>query len=191
MVDSDELGPASAESFPERALVREAAAGAAVRAKQEMDSGRRGRGSIFGAVKPIDGEACTHPYPRRSAVNFADFLERVAAWLSPECERSSAMMDNVSAHRATDVLLFARAHPRGEVVFPPKYAAYLKLSASWWKILRSLARTCRRCATWDDRCRAIHDATASWTAHRHPLVWGRRRRHQRRRPGIAPLPTVA
>ena len=185
------MGPESAKSFPGRAIVREAADGPAVRAKQEIDYGRRGRGYIFGAFKPMDGEAFTHPYPSRSAVNFADFLERVDAWISPEFERIYAILDNLSAHRATDVLLFALAHPRWEFVFQPKYAAYLNLIESWWKILRSLALTGRRCETWEDRCRAIAEATASWHAHRHPLVWGRRRRHQRRRPGIAQLPQVA
>ena len=94
MVDIDEMGPESAKSFPGRAIVREAADGPAVRAKQEIDYGRRGRGYIFGAFKPMDGEAFTHPYPSRSAVHFADCLERVDAWISPEFERSYAMLDN-------------------------------------------------------------------------------------------------
>ena len=48
-------------------------------------------------------------------------------------------MDNLNTHSATDVLLFALAHPRWEFVFQPKYAAYLNLIEPWWKILRSLA----------------------------------------------------
>ena len=46
------------------------------------------------------------------------------------------MMDNLSTHSATDVLLFALAHPRWEFVFQPKYAAYLNLIEPWWKIVR-------------------------------------------------------
>ena len=35
------------------------------------------------------------------------------------------------------------------------------------------------------------EATAYWNKHRHPFVWGRRRRHRpRRRPGIAAVPGV-
>jgi len=64
------------------------------------------------------------------------------------------VVDNLSTHSATDVLLFALAHPRWEFVFQPKYAAYLNLieplgrlrrsshrgiAARWWKVLRSLA----------------------------------------------------
>ena len=58
-----------------------------------------------------------------------------------------AILDNLSAHRATDVLLFALAHPRWEFVFQPKYAAYLNLIEPWWKVLRSLALKGRRFET--------------------------------------------
>ena len=35
------------------------------------------------------------------------------------------------------------------------------------------------------------EATAYWNKHRHPFVWGRRRRHRPRRcPGIAAVPGV-
>jgi transposase len=50
-----------------------------------------------------------------------------------------AILDNLSSHRTTDVLLFLLAHPRWEMVFQPKYAADLNLIEPWWKILRSLA----------------------------------------------------
>jgi hypothetical protein len=35
-------------------------------------------------------------------------------------------------------------HPRWEFVFQPKYAAYLNLIETWWKVLRSLALKVRR-----------------------------------------------
>jgi transposase len=86
----------------------------------------------------------------------------------------------------------ALAHPRWEFVFQPKYAAYLNLIEPWWKILCSLALKGRQFATWEEICAAVEAATAYWNAHRHPFVWGRRRRHRpRRQPGIALVPAVA
>lgn len=189
----DEMGPESAKSFPGKQLVPGPAAnGHTSRAKQEIDYGRRGKGYIFGAFRPVDGEALTEPYGQRSIVNFVDFLEKVNNWLDPVAERIYAIIDNLNIHRATDVLLFALNHPRWEFVFQPKYAAYLNLIEPWWKILRSLALKGRRFETWEDICQAIKKATAYWNAHRHPFVWGRRRRHQpRRRSGIALLPKIA
>jgi hypothetical protein len=50
----------------------------------------------------------------------------------------------------------------------------------------------RRFETWEEITDAIHRSTVYWNAHRHPFVWGRRRRHrQRRSPGIALLPRAA
>ena len=96
-------------------------------------------------------------------------------------------MDNLNLHSATDVLLFALAHPRWEFVFQPKSAAYLNLIEPWWKILRSLALKGRRFEAWPEIEEAVRRATAYWNAHKHPFIWGRRRPHRTsRRPGIAP-----
>jgi transposase len=194
----DEMGPASAKSFPGQQLVHaKPRAGAdgqaqpAGRAKQEIDYGRRGKGYVFGAFRPATGETLTAPYSSRSAANWADFLEKAEAWVPADIGRVYAIVDNLSAHRATDVLLFRLAHPRWEFVFQPKYAAYLNLIEPWWKVLKSLALKGRRFETWAEVCRAVAEATAYWNNHRHPFVWGRRRRHRpRRRPGIAVVPGV-
>lgn len=61
------------------------------------------------------------------------FLEQVDAWIEPETERIYAALDNLSMHRATNVLLFSLAHPRWEFVFQPTYAAHLNLIEPWWK----------------------------------------------------------
>ncbi len=196
MVCLDEMGPEGAKSFAGQRLVRALpdpqGERPAERARQEADYGRRGKGYIFGAFQPGNGEAFTEPYQRRTAVNWADFLEKVEDWIPPEVERIYAILDNLSAHRATDVLLFSLAHPRWEFVFQPKYAAYLNLIEPWWKVLRSLALKGRRFESCEEMCQAVREATAYWNAHRHPFIWGRRRRHQpRRRPGIALLAKVA
>ena len=68
-------------------------------------------------------------------------------------------MDNLSTHRAPDVLLFMLAHPRWEMVFQPKYAAYLNLIEPWWKMLRSLALAGRRFETWDEIREAVDHAS--------------------------------
>jgi hypothetical protein len=190
----DQMGPVAAKSYPGTQVLRAAGdrATPATRATQEIDYGRRGKGYIFGAFRPATGEALTREHAGRTTANWADFLERVEAWVPAEVERVYAILDNLSIHRAPDALLFALAHPRGEFVFQPRYAAYLNLIEPGWKVLRNLALKGRRFASWAAVCRAVEDATAYWNAHRHPFVWGRRRRHRaRRRPGVALLAKVA
>jgi hypothetical protein len=123
----DEMGPESAKSFPGQQLVHAEPQSAspgqaptAERAQQEIDYGRRGKGYIFGAFRPATGAALTHPYPSRSAANWADFLGRVETWIPSDVERIYAVVDNLQAHRAIDVLLFALAYARWEFVFQPK-----------------------------------------------------------------------
>lgn len=185
----------AAQAQPQRPPTPTAGSGAARpigRATQEIDYGRRGKGYGFGAFKPADGEALTAPYARRTTANDVDFLTRVEAWIPPDVARVYAIMDNLSAHRATDVLWFSLAHPRWEFVFQPKYAPDLNLLEPWWKVLRSLALKGCRFETWAEVCDAVQDATVYWNAPRHPFSWGRRRRHRsRRRPGVGLLPKVA
>ena len=71
------------------------------------------------------------------------------------------------------------------------YAAYLNLIEPWWKVLKSLALKGRRFATWEEVCRAVEEVTGFWNRHRHPFIWGRRRRHRpKRKPEVAAVPGV-
>ncbi len=106
-------------------------------------------------------------------------------------ERVYAVLDNLSTHRARDVVRWALTHPRWEFVLQPTDAADLHLIEPWWTVLRSLALTGRRFARWDEIAQAIERATAYWNAHRHPFVWGRRQRRPARRAGLAQLPLAA
>jgi hypothetical protein len=162
------------------------------RAGQEADSGRRGSGYVFGAFRPATGEACTAPFAGRTIANWGAFLEQGDDSVPAAAERVYAVLANLSAHRALDVLLWARTHPRWECVCQPTYAASRNLIEPWRKVLRSLALKGRRFATWEEGCGAIAQATASWNRHRHPCVWGKRkRRRAARRTGLAQLPLAA
>ncbi len=191
MICLDEMGPVSAKSYPGRGLVRSHPPPTS-RARQEIDYGRRGKGYIFGAFCPATGAAVTRPYPGRGTGHWVAFLNEVEHWIPEGIERVYAIADNLSSHRTTDVLLFMLAHPRWEMVFQPKYAAYLNLIEPWWKILRSLALAGQRFERWEDVANAVAQATVYWNAHRHPFRWGHRRRHRpRRQPGIARPPIAA
>jgi hypothetical protein len=192
------MGPVAAKSYPGQELVKivpepddKGRPRTSQRARQEIDYGRREKGYIYGALQPLNGRALTEPYEHRNAALWADFLEKAEAWVPGHYQKVYAIVDNLSAHRASDVLLFSLHHPRWEFIFQPKYAAYLNLLEPWWKVLRSLALKGRRFENWDEICAAIAAATNYWNRHRHPFKWGQRRRHQqRRKPGIAAVPGV-
>ncbi len=113
------MGPLSVRSYPGRELVRGREGGLAGRAKRELelDRDRKFGGYVFGAFVPATGEALTATHTSRSIVTFLDFLEKVEEWVPPGVGRIYAIMDNLKAHKAYDVLLFSLAHPRWEFVF--------------------------------------------------------------------------
>jgi transposase len=177
------MGPLSVRSHPGQALVRPrpTAGSVAQRATQELDYGRRTtNGYVFGAFQPATGDALTATYTRRTAAYFVDFLDQVDAAIPAAVQRVYVILDNLAMHKADDVLLFNLAHPRWEFVFQPRYAAYLNLIEPWWKTLKSMAFKGRQFLTWEAVEVAVAAACVYWNAHRHPFVWGRRRRHRSR-----------
>jgi transposase len=185
----------SARSHPGQVLVspRATERTPAGRAKQEVDYGRRvNDGYVFGAFQPATGEARTATYTSRSTANFIHFLDQLETWIPAHTERIYVVLDNLNVHRGYDVLLFNLAPPRWEFVFQPIYAAYLNLIEPWWKVLKSLALKGRRFETWAAVERVIAQACAYWDAHRHPFLWGRRRRHRApQKLGVACMPAAA
>ncbi len=147
---------------------------------------------MFGALQPATGEVLTEMYSRRIVGNYVEFLEKVEQWLPSEVERGYAIVDNLYMHSAYDVMLFSLAYPRWEFVFQPEYAGYLNLIEPWWKTRRSLALKSRRFEVWTEMVEPVQQATDYWNAHKHPYVWGRRRRHRTpRKFGVAALPVVS
>jgi len=177
ILDSDEMGPVAAKSYPGQQAIK-VDVRPAERATQEIDYGRRAKGYVYGALWETTGECWTQCYPRRCKAHFLDFLCSVDQQVSANKTCIYAIMDNLDMHHCQDLLLFMIHHPRGEFVYQPTYAAYLNLIEPWWKTLRSLALKGRRFETWNEVVVAVEAATAYWNAHKHPFVWGRRRRHQ-------------
>jgi transposase len=185
------MGPVSAKSYPGQQAIN-VTVRPAQRAKQEIDYGRRDLGYVYGALWETTGDCWTQCYPQRAKKYFIDFLCWVDEQVPAEVERIYAIMDNLEMHHSNDLLLFMLTHERWEFVYQPTYAAYLNLIEPWWKVLRSLALKGRRFDTWKQIEEAVENATAYWNAHKHPFVWGRRRRHRPlRRPGSAGLLKVA
>jgi hypothetical protein len=182
------MGPIAAKSYPGQQAIH-LAARPAERATQEIDYGRRGKGYAFGALRPATGDVYLQTYAGRTIANWIDFLSWVDAQLPVDSERVIMILDNLNVHHSGDVLLFLLRHPRWEFQFQPVYAAYLNLIEPWWKVVHALALKGRRFETWDEVQEAIAQAQQYWQAHKHPFVWGRRRRHRHpvsKQPFISP-----
>jgi hypothetical protein len=132
---------------------------------------------VYGAVWETTGTCWTLCSPRRAKAHCIDFLCWIDDHISADTQRIYAILDNLDMHHCHDLLLFQLHHPRWEFVSQHKYAAYLNLTEPRWKVLRSLALNGRRFETWQQIVEAVEAATTYWNAHKHPFVWGRRRRH--------------
>lgn len=164
MLCIDEMGPISAKTYfaPRWTL-------AGHRPKIAPDYGRRAKVWTFGALEPATGLTLTHCADSRNSLSFLDFLNRVADFW-PEGDLV-VILDNLSIHRALNVLLWLLVHGRVRFLFLPTYSPWLNLIEPWWKTLRSLALTGRRFDTADQIRQAIASAADYWNASRHPYQW--------------------
>ena len=183
------MGPLSVRTYQGKELVKIHGPPAG-RAKADLVYTRQPFGGyVYGALQPSTGAVLTETYSRRNADYYVDFLEKVEQWVSPDVKHIYAVVDNLASHSSYDVMLFSFAYPRWEFVFQPKYAGYLNLIEPWWKTLRSLALKGRHFNTWDEMIEPIRRGTAYWNEHKHPYVWGKRKRQRRAcKYGVASLP---
>ena len=185
----DEMGPESAKSFPGQRLVRADPGGARrPRATQEIDYGRRGQGYVFGAFVPATGAGADRALSAGAPPpTWVDFLEQVEAWLDPAVD--------------------ARLRRPGQPLGPPgpgRAALGAGPSALGVRLPTDLRRLSQpdRAVVEDPALLGAEGPPlrhlgrglpgggrrprAYWNAHRHPFVWGRRKRRRPARPaGIA------
>jgi transposase len=160
----DEMGPTAAKTYAAPRWQNK-------RPSIEADYGRRGKVWTFGAFEPRSGQALTWCAEGRTSANLVSFLNQLMiTWPKGNI---ILILDNLSTHKTTDVLLWALAHPRVRFLFQPTYAPWLNLIEPWWKTLRSLALKGRCFRNASEIIDAIQVATAYWNTHCHPYVWRR------------------
>ena len=124
--------------------------------------------------------------------NWVDFLAQVEAWIDPASRRVYAIVDNLNAHSAPDVLLFCLAPSALGVRLPAQVRGLPEPDRAVVEDAALLALKGRRFETWAEIEQAVERATAYWNKHKHPFIWGRRRRHRTpRRFGLAAIPIVS
>jgi hypothetical protein len=167
----DEWGPLAVKTYPGAAWVP-----AAVRATFEPDYGRRGTLWANGAFEPATGEGVVVLSDRRDGAAHLQLLEQIPT-LFP-AERWLLIEDNLITHRSRDVKTALLAWPEFQILFLPKYAAWLNLIEPWWKQLHSLALKGKRFETKAELATAVTDAVCYWNEHKHPYFWKKKPQHQ-------------
>jgi hypothetical protein len=133
------------------------------------DYRRRGNVWTVGAFEPRTGQALTYCADGRTSAHCITLLNQiVTTWTEGEI---ILILDNLSTHKALDVLLWALRHPHVRFLFQPTYTPWLNLIDPWWKTLRSLALKGRCFLDTTQISQAIQAATDYWNNHRRPYEW--------------------
>jgi transposase len=170
----DEWGPLAVKTYPGAEWKQ-----GSQRATFEPDYGRRGTLWVHGAFEPATGQATIVLSDRRDGASHIQLLERIPHEFP--AERWLIIEDNLSIHKSRDVKTALLACPEFQILYLPKYAAWLNLIEPWWKQLNSLTRKGRRFETTEELAATLTAGVEYWNLHKHPYVWKKRPHEQ---PGI-------
>jgi transposase len=167
----DEWGPLAVKTYPGAEWKSDGK-----RATFEPDYGRRGLLWVHGAFEPATGQAAIVISNRRDSASHLQLLERIPTEFP--AERWLIIEDNLSIHKSRDVKTALLAWPQFQILFLPKYAAWLNLIEPWWKQLNSLTRKGRRFEKTDELAATLTAGVEYWNLHKHPYVWKKRPQEQ-------------
>lgn len=187
MICLDEWGPLAVKTYPGATWHK-----GEERATFEPDYGRRGHLWVHGAFEPATGQGTVVLSDCRDSTSHIRLLEHVITTFP--ADRWLLIEDNLSTHKGRETQTALLAWPEIQVLFLPKYAAWLNLIEPWWKQLASLALKGRRFETVPQLEQAIRAGLDYWNQHKHPYTWKKRPQEQPLmlpgglRPALASLP---
>ncbi len=92
---------------------------------------RHGITNLFAALDVATGKVIGECYPRKRAVEFRRFLQRIDEQV-PEDLYVDLVMDNSSIHGAPEIKRWLRRHPRFRLHFTPTYSSWINMIERWF-----------------------------------------------------------
>lgn len=131
---------------------------------------RHGVTNLFAALEVATGRVIGECYPRKRAVEFRRFLQRIDAEV-PEQFYVELVVDNSSIHGAPEVRRWLRKHPRFRMHFTPTYSSWINMVERWFaKLTDETLRRGSHCST-EQLKTAIEQHIAATNAEPKPFIW--------------------
>jgi len=131
---------------------------------------RHGTTNLFAALDVATGRVIGECYPKKRAVEFRRFLNRVAREV-PDGLTVHLIVDNSSIHGAPEIRRWLRRHPHLHLHFTPTYSSWLNLVERWFASLTTDAlRRANHHSTNELEC-AILEYIDTTNDDPKPFVW--------------------
>jgi transposase len=131
---------------------------------------RHGITNLFAALDVASGKVIGECYPRKRAVEFRRFLQRVDKEV-PQDVYVELIVDNSSIHGAPEVRRWLRRHPRFRLHFTPTYSSWINMVERWFaKLTEEALRRSSHHSTRELQD-AIDQHISATNASPKPFVW--------------------
>jgi transposase len=131
---------------------------------------RHGTTNLFAALDVATGKVIGECYPKKRAVEFRRFLNRVDGEVAFDVD-VHVIVDNSSIHGAPEIRRWLRKHPRFHLHFTPTYSSWLNLVERWFaKLTEEALRRGNHVSTRELRDAIEHYIDVS-NDEPKPFVW--------------------
>lgn len=137
--------------------------------KRTHDYVRHGTTSLFGAFNVATGQVIGRCYDQHRAVEFVDFLDRLAAAYSGR--EVHVVLDNLATHSTAAVHRWLAAHPSFHFHYTPKSGSWLNQIETWFSMLTRQAIRRGTFSSVRVLVNTIEDYITNWNATAKPFTW--------------------
>jgi len=131
---------------------------------------RHGITNLFAALDVASGKVIGECYPRKRAVEFRRFLQRVDKEV-PQDVYVELIVDNSSIHGAPEVRRWLHRHPRFRLHFTPTYSSWINMVERWFAKLTEEALRRGSHHSTRELQDAIDQHISATNASPKPFVW--------------------
>jgi transposase len=131
---------------------------------------RHGVTNLFAALNVATGNVIGECYPRKRAIEFRRFLQRIDKEVPQDCY-VELIVDNSSIHGAPEVRRWLRQHPRFRLHFTPTYSSWINMVERWFAKLTEEALRRGSHRSTRELQHAIEDHIAATNASPKPFAW--------------------
>src|SRR5512146_3155216 len=137
--------------------------------KRTHDYVRHGTTSLFGAFNVATGQVIGRCYDQHRAVEFVDFLDRLAAAYSGR--EVHVVLDNLATHSTAAVHRWLAAHPSFHFHYTPQSGSWLNQIETWFSLLTRQAIRRGTFSSVRVLVNTIEDYITNGNATAKPFTW--------------------
>jgi transposase len=138
--------------------------------QRTADYVRHGTTNLFAAFDVNTGKVIGECQSRRRTEEFLGFMDKVVA-TCPAGQSIHVILDNLSTHKAEEVIIWLEKHPEVTFYFTPTGSSWLNQVETWFNIITKQSIRRGTFVSVPHLIKTIENHITHWNEECHPFAW--------------------